>query len=371
MPTINQSQSHLLDYLSTAIVLLDTEYHIVDMNASSELLFETNLGHVQGQHVQQLIRLQGSDTPQHYLKFEKILQKVLLTGQAFTHREAILSIGLKDCYVDYTVNFIEDHANQQQFFLIELQPIDRLMKISKEELQEQQHQIARQLVRSVAHEVKNPLAGIRGATQLLARQDNIEKIQKFSEIILSEVDRLTLLTDTMLGSRQLPNYSQINIHQALERVIDLLHSQNPTLQIKRDYDLSLPEVYADLDQLIQVLLNISMNAVQAFQEHQDFFIQQQQMPCLTLRTRVQRLVTLQGVGHRSVLKIEIEDNGIGIPSHLISSIFYPMVTGRAQGTGLGLSIAEQIIRQHGGIIECQSSAGCTLFSIFLPWEHVA
>lgn len=242
-----------------------------------------------------------------------------------------------------------------------------MLKISKEENLVQQHQVARQLVRGVAHEIKNPLAGIRGATQLLARSLSDDSYREFTDIIINEVDRLTNLADTMLGSRQLPSYEHVNVHEPLERVRSLIANQTKKkIKITRDYDLSLPDVMADRDQLIQVMLNISVNAVQAMTENKEFFVDSE--PELTLRTRIQRLVTINGVLNRSTVRVDIEDNGPGVPESILESVFYPLVTGRAKGTGLGLSIAQNIMHQHNGMIECQSIPGKTIFSLYLPWE---
>ncbi|MEW4939369.1 nitrogen regulation protein NR(II), partial [Acinetobacter baumannii] len=285
------------------------------------------------------------------------LLNTLKTGQPYTRREAIINVNFKDLHVDYTVSQLNAGKSYHPLLLIELNPIDRMLKISKEENLIQQHQVARQLVRGVAHEIKNPLAGIRGATQLLARSLNDESYAEFTDIIINEVDRLTNLADTMLGSRQLPSYENVNVHEPLERVRSLIANQTKKkIKITRDYDLSLPDVKADRDQLIQVMLNISVNAIQAITEE------------LILRTRIQRLVTINGVLNRSAVRVDIEDNGPGIPESILESVFYPLVTGRAKGTGLGLSIAQNIMHQHNGMIECQSVPGKTMFSLYLPWE---
>jgi two-component system nitrogen regulation sensor histidine kinase GlnL len=194
-----------------------------------------------------------------------------------------------------------------------------------------------------------------------------ESYREFTDIIINEVDRLTNLADTMLGSRQLPSYEHVNVHEPLERVRSLIANQTKKkIKITRDYDLSLPDVMADRDQLIQVMLNISVNAVQAMTENKDYFTDSE--PELTLRTRIQRLVTINGALHRSTVRIDIEDNGPGVPESILESVFYPLVTGRAKGTGLGLSIAQNIMHQHNGMIECQSVPGKTVFSLYLPWE---
>lgn len=362
------TQARLLDYrllvdnLTTAILLVDQQLNIVYMNSSCEALFDISSLRADGTPALNI--LQVAHDP---FNTQEALLNTLSTGQPYTRREALLHINFKDIHVDYTVSQFFAKSTQQPMLMIELNPIDRMLKISREEHFIQQHQIARQLIRGVAHEIKNPLGGIRGATQLLARSLNDDKYAEFTDIIINEVDRLRNLADTMLGSRQLPSYEPVNIHEPLERVRALIVNQTKKkIKIVRDYDLSLPEIMADRDQLIQVMLNISVNAVQAMTENKSFFVEHE--PELLLRSRIQRLVTINSVLHRSVLRIDIQDNGPGVPESILESVFYPLVTGRAKGTGLGLSIAQNIMHQHNGMIECQSVPGKTVFSLYLPWE---
>lgn len=357
----------LVDNLTTAILLVDRHLNIFYLNSSCESLFDISLLRASGQPVLNLLHM-----PNDEFNTKEALLNTFITGQPYTRREATVSVSFKDIHVDYTVSQINAQKPYHPLLLIELNPIDRMLKISKEENLIQQHQVARQLIRGVAHEIKNPLGGIRGATQLLARSLNDPQYAEFTDIIISEVDRLRNLADTMLGSRQLPSYELVNVHEPLERVRSLITNQTKKkIKITRDYDLSLPDVMADRDQLIQVMLNISVNAVQAMMENKEFFVDHQ--PELILRTRIQRLVTINGVLKRSAIRIDIEDNGPGVPEEILESVFYPLVTGRAKGTGLGLSIAQNIMHQHSGMIECQSISGKTVFSLYLPWEsnHVA
>lgn len=352
----------LIDNLATAILLVDESLHIFYLNSSCETLFDMSLLRASGLPITQILQ-----SPNDSFNTLDALNNTFQYGQSYTRREAIIHVNHKDIYVDYSVSLINDN-----FLLIELNPIERMRKISKEESLAQQHQVTRQLIRGVAHEIKNPLGGIRGATQLLARSLNDPKYQEFTDIIINEVDRLRKLADTMLGSRQLPSYSNINIHEPLERVRSLIENQTKKkIKITRDYDLSLPEILADRDQLIQVFLNICVNAVQAILEHKEFFTHHD--PEIQLTTRIQRLVTINGVLHRSAIRIDLTDNGPGIPEDLLESMFYPLVTRRANGTGLGLSIAQNIMHQHHGMITCHSVPQKTTFSLYLPWEldHVA
>lgn len=362
----------IVEHLTTAILLLRADLSIYYINPACENLFELSWFRIHEQPIVQYLGLAETT-----LDLEEILQRVLRTAQPYTHREATLKIGIKERFVDYTVSLIDDYHSGQQLIFIELQSIDRLLHISKKELQEQQHQATRHMIRSVAHEIKNPLGGIRGAAQLLARQHTVPqlldqpiRIQEYTQVIISEADRLRLLADNLLGSPQLPHYQAINVHEPLEHVLQLILSQqteDEQLCIVRDYDLSLPDIWADRGQLIQVFLNICANAVQAMRENSAFY--EHDAPCLTLRTLIRRAVTLHGVHHRSVVCVEIEDNGPGIAHDLIESIFFPLVTGRAQGTGLGLSIVQNIVHQHQAIIDCESMPGRTVFSIKFPWQN--
>ncbi|KRI63820.1 nitrogen regulation protein NR(II) [Acinetobacter pittii] len=352
----------LVDNLTTAILLIDSNLNIFYLNSACEALFDISLLRASGQPVLNLLH-----APDDTFNTHEALLNTIKTGQPYTRREAVINVNFKDLHVDYTVSQLNIGKSYHPLLLIELNPIDRMLKISKEENLVQQHQVARQLVRGVAHEIKNPLAGIRGATQLLARSLNDKSYAEFTDVIINEVDRLTNLADTMLGSRQLPSYENVNVHEPLERVRSLIANQTKKkIKIIRDYDLSLPDVNADRDQLIQVMLNISVNAIQAITENKAFFIDHE--PELILRTRIQRLVTINGVLNRSTVRVDIEDNGPGIPENILESVFYPLVTGRAKGTGLGLSIAQNIMHQHNGMIECQSVPGKTIFSLYLPWE---
>jgi len=357
----------LVDNLTTAIMLVDSQLNIYYLNTACEAMFDVSLLRASGTPVLNILQ-----APTDEFNTEESLYNTLHTGQPYTRREATIIVNFKDIHVDYTVSLLNAGKPNHPLLLIELNQRDRMLKISREENYIQQHQVARQLIRGVAHEIKNPLGGIRGATQLLARSLEDPKYKEFTDIIISEVDRLRNLADSMLGSRQLPSYEMVNVHEPLERVRSLIVNQTKKkIKITRDYDLSLPEVLADRDQLIQVMLNICVNAVQAMTENKDFFVEHQ--PELILRTRIQRLYTISGVIHRSVVRIDIEDNGPGVPDDIIEAVFYPLVTSRAKGTGLGLSIAQNIMHQHNGMIECQSVPGKTVFSLFLPWEsdHVA
>ena len=244
--------------------------------------------------------------------------------------------------------------------LVELQPVDRHLRISKEEQLLAQQSTARMLVRGLAHEIKNPLGGLRGAAQLLDSELHDPELKEYTAIIISESDRLQGLMDRMLGPNTPPNKTPINIHEILERVRQLVLAETTEqISIFQDYDPSIPAINADQNMIIQVLLNIVRNAVQAIGSQGE----------VTLKTRICRQITLGRKRYKLGEKIDIIDNGPGIKPEIMSQIFYPMITGRAQGTGLGLSIAQSLINQHDGLIECNSRPGKTVFSIYLPLEN--
>jgi two-component system nitrogen regulation sensor histidine kinase GlnL len=243
--------------------------------------------------------------------------------------------------------------------LVEFQQVDNHLRISKEEQILNQQNTARLLVRGLAHEIKNPLGGLRGAAQLLDMELDSPELREYTRIIIAESDRLQSLMDKMLGSNKLPNKKTLNIHEVLERVRQLVQAEaSGNLVIKSDYDPSIPDLQGDKDQLIQAILNIVRNAVQATDGKGN----------ITIKTRIQRHLTIGRKRYKLVIKCDIFDDGPGIDPDMITQIFYPMITSRAEGTGLGLSIAQSLINQHNGLIECASEPGNTVFSIFLPVE---
>lgn len=346
----------LLDSLSTAVLLCDTDLRLLYLNPSAESLLEVSQGRVLFAPLTDVL-LESEDTT------AEALQETLRSGHPFTKREARLKVGLHDIVVDYSVSLMQAPAEKTQL-LIEIQPRDRLLRIAREEAMIASHQATRKLVRGVAHEIKNPLGGIRGAAQLLERELPDPALAEYTRIIIEEADRLRALADRMLGPRRLPILRSVNIHECIERVMGLLQAESDgRINLVRDYDPSLPEITADPDQMIQAILNIGGNALQALLENPS-----KRFPTLTFRTRPVRQFTIGAQRHRLVVRIDIRDNGPGIPSELLESIFYPMVSGRASGTGLGLSIAQDIVHQYHGLIECESCPGTTTFSIFLPLE---
>lgn len=219
------------------------------------------------------------------------------------------------------------------------------------------------MIYQLAHEIRNPLGGLRGAAQLLERQLPTEELREYTRIIIGEADRLAALTDNLLGPVRNLKRQPVNIHELLERLRMLLETEAPAgIAIVRDYDPSLPPLHIDADQVLQALLNIGRNALQALTE------QPGARGSITLRSRVLTNWIIGGQRHRIVANLEIEDDGPGVPAELGDSIFYPLVSGRTQGTGLGLALAQDILSRHGGIIEYRSRPGQTVFMLRLPVE---
>ena len=351
-------QRLLLDNLTTAVILLNAELRLEYMNPAAEMLLGVSGQRSHGQFISELC----SESPDGLAA----LRQAVASGQPFTKREAQLaSSSGQQLTVDYAATPIS--GLRGALLLLELLPRDRLLRITKEEAQLAKQETTRLLVRGLAHEIKNPLGGIRGAAQLLARELPEESLKDYTNVIIEEADRLRNLVDRMLGSNKLPSLAMTNIHEVLERVCSLVEAESQgCITLVRDYDPSLPDVLIDREQMIQAVLNIVRNAMQAISSQNEL-----RLGRITLRSRALRQFTIGHVRHRLVTKIEIIDNGPGIPAELQETIFFPMVSGRPDGTGLGLAITQNIISQHQGLIECESHAGHTAFSIYLPLEQGA
>lgn len=345
----------ILDGLYSAVLVLDENLNIQYLNPACENLFAVSENRIKYQHISSLIPNDQCE--------EQALFSALGSGHSYIKREAsIQRITLEPITVDYYVIPMLETSTPPTL-LLEFNPLDRLIRISKDDAL-RNHQLSnRTLIRGIAHEVKNPLGGIRGAAQLLERTLPDEQ-KEYTQVIIREADRLRNLVDQMLGPRDVSKQEPVNIHEVLERVrsVILAESQDK-IKIIRDYDTSLPDLIADKDQLIQATLNIVRNAYQALTENKD-----QQDPHIILRTRVNRQFTIGSTRHRLAMQIDIIDNGPGIPNELLESIFYPMVSGRAEGSGLGLSISQSIVDHHKGLIEVESKNGKTCLSMILPLE---
>lgn len=346
----NVNKNDLLDILSCAIVVLDEELRIIYMNQSGEMLFGQSKQRVSGEPIGQLLR---GEELMGYLRLvlsEHEPQSIRESAVELIHGEPII--------IDCMVTPMSTHGWQNRL-LLEIHRIDRKLRIVREEQVINQQQAARELVRGIAHEIKNPLGGIRGAAQLLESELGVPELKEYTQIIISEADRLKNLVNGMLGPSKLPHAEPVNIHEVLEHVRHLISTDlPPDIRIARDYDPSIPEFMGDRDQMVQVVLNIVSNAVQALAGH----------GVIELHTRILRQFTIQQVRYRHVLKVDICDNGPGVPEHLRDKIFLPMVSGHTEGSGLGLAIAQSLVRRHKGLVHCESVPGRTCFSILIPLE---
>ncbi len=436
-------------HLFTAILWINDELSITWLNAQAEQLLAISSGRLLNQSILMLLapdeltlkdRLINNNQEDKTFSLTERFFQAQHYQQPFIDHDHLIHTQLNGgliLSVDYSVTPVI--YEQQPYFIIEMWGKDRQSRISEEQRQQQQYSVARHMLRSVAHEIKNPLAGIRGAAQLLQRQfikfsdmssfereaaavisnentdlnhnnnnlqKNAEKLRNYTDIIISETDRLTQLIGQLLGSSQLPNWQMLNIHEPLEHVLALIVNQYPEITLQRDYDLSLPELCADKDQLIQVFLNLINNACESMTEFKQTLqqnvpaasnnlssdIEQSYLdgassyqPKLHIQTRVAFQHTIGSQQHKQVLQITITDNGSGIDDALIGQIFFPMVTSRAAGTGLGLSIVQDIISRHHGMIDVSSNAlqrdnpnynpiyndnnSQTRFTIYLPFQQ--
>lgn len=341
----------ILDHLNEAILLFDRNLNLLYINTAGEVLLADSARHLVGLSAYELFKSSDSALLINLLQ-------CLTMEEPLVDRELSLDAMKQNITINLCATPLLKNMELSEI-LVELQQVDNHLRISKEEQILTQQNTARLLVRGLAHEIKNPLGGLRGAAQLLDLELNDPDLKEYTQIIIAESDRLQGLMDKMLGPNKLPNKKTLNIHEVLGRVRQLVQAEaSGSLSIKSDYDPSIPEIQGDKDQLIQAILNIVRNAVQAIEGKGEILI----------RTRIHRQMTIGRKRHKLTAQIDIIDNGPGINPDMMNQIFYPMITGRADGTGLGLSIAQSLINQHGGLIECHSEPGNTVFTIFLPLE---
>lgn len=336
-----------LEYLATAVILLDDESRIAYLNPAAENLFDVSGKNLMGHPVQQVFT--------HTEQLASAMQQAALNNATYIEHDLTMGthahgkLQLRCAATPLQLN--------KQYLLLEFHAMDRPLKLAREEQMLDQTQANRLLLRNLAHEIKNPLGGIRGAAQLLEQELEKPALREYTQVIVQEADRLRSLMEKLLTPQNASHYSALNIHEVLERVRSVMLAELPEgLKIKRDYDISLPALIGDKEQLIQVMLNIVRNAAQAMQGN----------GTIILRTRVAHQATLIKRRHRQAVRVEIIDNGPGVPPELQDKIFYPLVSGRADGHGLGLTLAQDFVSQHHGIIEFDSEPGRTRFTVLLP-----
>jgi len=343
--------ARILDHLNTSILLVDSNKHVHYLNVAAETLLGLSRNQILGKSLVELLRNSS--------ELSAIVDRAFETWQPYARRE--LSVrpvnGSDDLIIDCSVSPFDDTGTGSTV-LIEIADATQHQRISRETALLNQVGGSPLMIRQLAHEIKNPLGGLRGAAQLLERQLSDASMREYTSIIISEADRLKALVDSLLGPGHTPHKESINIHELLQHVRQLLIADAPAeVAVDRDYDPSLPAIKLDRNQLIQAMLNLGRNAIQALGSSGR----------LILRTRAITGVSIGTKRHRIAASIQFEDNGPGVPAHLQDTLFYPFVTGRAEGTGLGLAIAQDLVSRHGGLIEFESRPGKTIFTLLLPF----
>lgn len=345
----------LLDGLSTGIVTLDPQLCLVYANVSAQDLMRISVRAARGRSFAPLFH----DSERLGRMLKRAMERLEPCAQ---HEMVLQPLGAplprEPQFVDIIITPLEGQLTGTHL-LLELTDARSRRRLSRDNDLLSGIDGSRLMVRQLAHEIKNPLGGLRGAAQLLERELHDPALREYTSVIIGEADRLTALVDSMTSPSRPPQKSALNIHEICEHVVRLLRAEAADgVRIERDYDPSLPEGLFDRNQLIQALLNVGRNALQALEGDGR----------IVLRTRVQTNVNIGAVRHRLVATVQIEDNGKGVPPELAKTLFYPLVTGRSTGTGLGLAVAQDLISRHGGLIEFDSEPGRTLFTLLLPLE---
>jgi two-component system, NtrC family, nitrogen regulation sensor histidine kinase GlnL len=342
-----------LDLLATAVMLIDHDCTVMYANPAAENLLELSARQLRGRSLSELFS--GAE------RLIAAMSYAREHGASYTEHDLELGVGNHVAlHVSCCATPVEDGAARA--LLLEFRPIDQRMKVDREERLLNQSLANRELIRNLAHEIKNPLGGIRGSAQLLQAELPRPQLAEYTQVIIDEADRLQSLMDRLLTPHRLPQPRSFSVHEALERVRGLVAAEAPKgIVIERDYDVSLPPIVADMEQIIQAFLNVVRNAVQAMQGQGR----------IVLRTRVARQAIIARRRYRHAARVEIVDSGPGIPDAIRDKLFNPLVSGRDGGTGLGLSIAQTYITQHRGTIEFDSRPGRTSFIIHLPIAEAA
>ena len=341
----------ILHNVTTGILVLASDDNVAYINTAAEELLGISARQAVGER---LYRLRpGAD------ELLALLPKVREQGVGYSREIKLWSPEHESQDVTVRVTPIDQDLGS---LMIELTDATQRHQIDREARLMNQHGVSRQIIRQLAHEIRNPLGGLRGAAQLLERELPTPELKEFTGIIIREADRLASLMNNLLGPMQLPRKDPINVHEVLEHVASLIQNEalDHDLSLVRDYDPSLPILMLDRDQMIQAVLNIARNAVQS-------------MECggeLILRTRAMTNVMLGKERKKLIASIEIEDNGPGVPEDIQDSLFFPLVSGRAGGSGLGLPLAQDLVSRHNGLIEFTSQPGRTVFMLRLPVEAV-
>ncbi|MDO9002740.1 MAG: nitrogen regulation protein NR(II) [Aquabacterium sp.] len=349
------SNLDVFDYLATMVAVVEPDGQCLFANAAFE--------EVLGLSRRSVLRESIFDWFEDPMLLQDIVGAVARNEYATSRIEAQLKRHPHVFVDSLPVQVIVTRLEHADLVLIELVEVEQQTRQEREERALDQAQANKELIRNLAHEIKNPLGGIRGSAQLLQMELESKSLTEYTQVIIHEADRLQALVDRLLAPHRRPHLvGDVNVHEVCERVRSLILAEFPKgLKVWRDYDTSLPEFRGDREQLIQAVLNIAHNAAQALSDRI-----QTGDAMLTLRTRVARRVTINRQLHRLALVLHIEDNGPGIPESIRDRIFYPLVSGRDGGSGLGLTLAQTFVQQHQGTIECESEPGRTVFKLLIP-----
>jgi two-component system nitrogen regulation sensor histidine kinase GlnL len=354
-PLSHFDPADLLDVLSTGVVVLDSHLCVVYANVGAQDLLAVGLNQARGRPIGELFV-----DPQ---ALDAILRRSLARSESCAgHEIPLIPVAIQGpreaVVIDVTVTPLEGQVTGTHL-LLELADARMRQRITRESEMLSRLDGSRLMVRQLGHEIKNPLGGLRGAAQLLDRELHDGSLKEYTTVIINEADRLRALVDSMLGPSRPQHKTLLNVHELCEHVFHLLRSEAPQeVEIDRDYDPSVPSGRLDRNEIIQALLNVARNAMQAVG----------QSGRVVLRTRVFSNLNIGTVRHRLVASLQVEDNGPGVPPELHRNLFYPLVTGRPNGTGLGLAVAQDLVTRHHGIIEFESRPGRTVFSLLLPLE---
>ncbi len=348
-----------VDMLATAVLLLDRCLVICDANLAAETLLGLSRRALVGTVFPTLFsEMQGLD---EQLRFTMDAQRGFWDNDV-----RLVRVNREPLHVNCLGSPVD---MPDAVLLLELRKIEQQVRIEREALQLTQSQANRELIRNLAHEIKNPLGGLRGSAQLLEHELDRPELREYTQVIIKEADRLQMLMERLLTPHRVPTFGDVNIHEVCERVRTLVLAEFPRgIGIRRDYDTSLPDLCGDREQLIQAVLNVTRNAVQALlgPEGVAWLEACGASGQITFRTRIAWGVTIARERHRLALDLQVIDNGPGIPTEMVDRIFYPLVSGREGGTGLGLTLAQTFIQHHHGMVECQSEPGRTVFRFLVP-----
>lgn len=345
----NELSTTILNNVVTATLMLDESLVVRYANPAAEQLFAQSAKRIVDQSLSKLIQHASMDLA--------LLSQPLQSGQSITDSDVTFVVDGKPLMLEVTVSPLS--WQKELMLLVEMRKIGQQRRLSQELNQHAQQQAAKLLVRGLAHEIKNPLGGLRGAAQLLERMLPDQSLAEYTQIIIEQADRLRSLVDRLLGPQRPGKKETENLHLILEKVRQLVELEvGKSVIIERDYDPSLPDILMDTDQIEQAFLNIVSNAGQ--------ILQAQEHGKITIRTRTVHQANIHGQRHKLAARVEVIDNGPGIPADLQDTLFYPMVSGREGGTGLGLSISQNLIDQHKGKIDVESWPGRTIFTVYLP-----